>query len=35
MNDLKLYGKGEKLVDIILLVQSVRVVSEDIEWNLE
>lgn len=33
MNDLKLYGKGEKLVDI--LVQSVRVVSEDIEWNLE
>ena len=33
MNDLKLYGKGEKLVDI--LVQSVRVVSEDVEWNLE
>ena len=33
MNDLKLYGKGKKLVDI--LVQSVRVVSEDIEWNLE
>ena len=33
MNDLKLYGKGEKLVDI--LVRSVRVVSEDVEWNLE
>ena len=33
MNDLKLCGKGEKLVDI--LVQSVRVVSENIEWNLE
>ena len=33
MDDLKLYGKSENQVDI--LVQSVRVVSEDVEWNLE
>ena len=33
MDDLKPYGKSEKQVDI--LVQSVRVVSEDVEWNLE
>jgi len=33
MDDLKLYGKSENQVDT--LVQSVGVVSEDIEWNLE
>ena len=33
MDDLNLYGKSENQVDI--LVQSVRVVSEDVEWNLE
>ena len=33
MDDLKLYGKSENQVDI--LVQSVWVVSEDVEWNLE
>ena len=33
MDDLKLYGKSENQVDI--LVQSGRVVSEDVEWNLE
>ena len=33
MDDLKPYGKSENQVDI--LVQFVRVVSEDVEWNLE
>ena len=34
MDDPKLYGKSEKWVDIHVLIQSVRVVSEDIRMEL-
>ena len=34
MDDLKLYGKSENWVDIHVLIQSVRVVSEDIRMEL-